>query len=157
MLKLVIDLSNGFDRFGQRVLLDDQARFEHANCIRSRKNHLPQARGVISAHLHPSLSHSTTLTPETSIHSKSLSNISTTLTYTNSLSYLRALGTPHNRSTKTNMGHNSCPKCGAGITGGGKKCGSCGAVCGVLTFPSCCSRGQEADAVGGGVGVPPVG
>lgn len=26
------------------------------------------------------------------------------------------------------MAHNSCPKCGSGITGGGKTCGSCGAV-----------------------------
>ena len=26
------------------------------------------------------------------------------------------------------MAHNSCPKCGSGISGGGKTCGSCGAV-----------------------------
>ena len=26
------------------------------------------------------------------------------------------------------MSHNGCPKCGAAINGGGKKCGSCGAV-----------------------------
>ena len=26
------------------------------------------------------------------------------------------------------MAHNSCPKCGTGIAGGGKTCGSCGAV-----------------------------
>jgi hypothetical protein len=26
------------------------------------------------------------------------------------------------------MSHNGCPKCGAAISGGGKKCGSCGAV-----------------------------
>lgn len=34
------------------------------------------------------------------------------------------------------MGHNSCPKCGAGISGGGKKCGGCGAVCSILLFRS---------------------
>lgn len=27
-----------------------------------------------------------------------------------------------------NMSHNGCPKCGASITAGSKKCGSCGAV-----------------------------
>ena len=32
------------------------------------------------------------------------------------------------------MGHNSCPKCGAGISGGGKKCGSCGAVSSIRIF-----------------------
>ena len=53
------------------------------------------------------------------------------------------------------MGHSSCPKCGAGIAGGSKKCGSCGAVSGVLCLLSCCLRVQEADAVGD-VGVPPV-
>ena len=37
--------------------------------------------------------------------------------------------TPKNPQPTPTMGHNSCPKCGAGIAGGGKKCGSCGAVC----------------------------
>ena len=53
------------------------------------------------------------------------------------------------------MGHNSCPKCGAGISGGGKKCGSCGAVCGKVNTDDLEANLFVCDAGMPSVGNPP--
>lgn len=55
------------------------------------------------------------------------------------------------------MGHNSCPKCGAGISGGGKKCGSCGAVRSTLLFQYPHAIATEADLFVYGADLPAVG
>jgi len=47
--------------------------------------------------------------------------------------------------------HSSCPKCGASVTGGGKTCGSCGAVSCFLLSVLLAFLGFGSDACGGTV------